>query len=300
LLKVRLHGCHPVQHHGIYGFYGKTRTIFGRYQCYSRIQNSEFRLLQLTTDHYQLTSSPNIGILLEDLTWQQAEQVLRPDTVVVIPIGAASKEHGPHLKLNTDWLLAEYFKRELLKSAEVVITPTVNYHYYPAFIEYPGSISLRLETARDLMVDICRSLARYGPRKFYVLNTGLSTVRPVQHAADQLAAEGIELRYSDFLKLTAPIEPTVKQEEGGSHADEIETSMMLFIAPETVDMSKAVKDYHPSPTGGLTRSPTGEGSYSASGIYGDATLATRRKGEIVARAIVRGMLDEIEKLRSSH
>jgi creatinine amidohydrolase len=76
--------------------------------------------------------------------------------------------------------------------------------------------------------------------------------------------------------------------------------MMLFIAPETVDMSKAVKDYHPSPTGGLTRSPTGEGSYSASGIYGDATLATRRKGEIVARAIVRGMLDEIEKLRSSH
>jgi creatinine amidohydrolase len=119
------------------------------------------------------------------VTWQQAEQVLRPDTVVVIPIGAASKEHGPHLKLNTDWLLAEYFKRELLKSAEVVITPTVNYHYYPAFIEYPGSISLRLETARDLMVDICRSLARYGPRKFYVLNTGLSTVRPVHRAPIQ-------------------------------------------------------------------------------------------------------------------
>ena len=225
--------------------------------------------------------------------------MLRPDTVVVIPIGAASKEHGPHLKLNNDWLLAEYLKREILKSAEVVIAPTVNYHYYPAFIEYPGSISLRLETARDLLVDICRSLARYGPRKFYVLNTGLSTIRPLQDTADRLAPEGIELRYSDILKLTAPIESTVKQEEGGTHAGEIETSMMLFIAPATVDMSKAVKDHHPSPAGGLTRSPTGEGSYSASGIYGDPTLATRSKGEITVRAIVQGMLNEIEKLRSS-
>jgi len=52
------------------------------------------------------------GILLEDLTWQEAETYLRRETVVVIPIGAASKEHGPHLKLKNDWLLAEYFKAE--------------------------------------------------------------------------------------------------------------------------------------------------------------------------------------------
>src|ERR1700692_3602198 len=105
------------------------------------------------------------GFLLEELTWQEAEKVLRPETIVVIPIGAASKEHGPHLKLKNDWLLAEYFKGEILKSAEVVIAPTVNYHYYPAFIEYPGSISLQWETARDLLADICHSLAGYGPRK---------------------------------------------------------------------------------------------------------------------------------------
>jgi len=37
------------------------------------------------------------GVLLEDLTWQEAEKVLTPSTVVVIPLGAASKEHGPHL-----------------------------------------------------------------------------------------------------------------------------------------------------------------------------------------------------------
>jgi len=89
----------------------------------------------------------------------------------------------------------------------------------------------------------------------------------------------------------------VKQEEGGTHADEIETSMMLYIAPDTVDMTKAVKDYHPSPKGGLTRNPNGEGAYSASGIYGDATLATRKKGEIMVHAMVEGILKEIDALR---
>jgi creatinine amidohydrolase len=239
------------------------------------------------------------GVLLEDLTWQEAETVLRPDTIIIIPIGAASKEHGPHLRLKNDWLLAEYLKRETLKIAGVVIAPTVNYQYYPAFLEYPGSISLRLETARDLMVDICRSLAPCGPRKFYALNTGVSTIRPLQLTSKILAEEGIDFRYTDILKLTEPVKWEGKQQEGGTHAGETETSMMLFIAPSTVDMSKAIKDYHPSAKGGLTRDPEGDGSYSASGIYGDATLATREKGEIVVRAIVHGILEEIQELRNS-
>jgi creatinine amidohydrolase len=239
----------------------------------------------------------NKGILLEDLTWQEAEKVLTPDAIVVIPIGAESKEHGPHLKLKNDFLIAEYLKREVLKSTAVVVAPTVNYHFYPAFIEYPGSTTLRIETARDLLVDICRSLARYGPRRFYALNTGVSTIRALRLSADVLAEDGILFRYTDILKVAESAEKQVKQEEGGTHADEIETSMMLFIAPDTVDMTKAVKDYHPSPKRGLTRNPNGEGAYSVSGIYGDATLATRKKGEIMVHAMVEGILKEIDALR---
>jgi hypothetical protein len=79
------------------------------------------------------------GILLEDLTWVEAEKVLTSETVVVIPLGAESKEHGPHLKLKNDWLIAEYLKKEVLARSNVVIAPTINYHYFPAFLEYPGS-----------------------------------------------------------------------------------------------------------------------------------------------------------------
>ena len=162
----------------------------------------------------------------------------------MIPIGAESKEHGPHLKLKNDLLMAEYLTREVLRTPNVVVAPTVNYHYYPAFVEYPGSTTLRIETARDLLVDICRSLARYGPKRFYALNTGVSTIRALRLSPDVLAHDGIQFRYTDILKVAEAAEKQVKQEEGGTHADEMETSMMLFIAPDTVDMKKAVKDYH--------------------------------------------------------
>lgn len=91
--------------------------------------------------------------------------------------------------------------------------------------------------------------------------------------------------------------PTVGKQEGGTHADEIETSMILYMDPASVDMKKAVKDYHPSGKGGLTRDPKGEGTYSATGIWGDPTLATREKGRIVTEALVEGILKEIEALR---
>src|SRR5262249_53171061 len=82
------------------------------------------------------------GGALADLTWPEAEKALKPETVVVIPIGAESKEHGPHLKLRNDAILADYFTRQVLESAAVVVAPAVNYHYYPAFVEYPGSTTL--------------------------------------------------------------------------------------------------------------------------------------------------------------
>lgn len=237
------------------------------------------------------------GTLLENLTWIEAEKVLNENTVVVIPLGAAAKEHGPHLKLKNDWLIAEYLKQRVLAEADVVIAPTVNYNFYPAFLEYPGSTSLRLETARDLIVDICKGLARFGPKRFYVLNTGVSTLRALKPAAEVLAGEGILLHYTDILKVLGPVEKAVGKQEGGTHADEIETSMMLYMAPETVNMKKAAKDYHPSDKPGLTRDPNGKGVYSATGIYGDATLATRAKGKIITNALVAGILNEIQELR---
>jgi creatinine amidohydrolase len=239
------------------------------------------------------------GVHLGDLTWQMAEQRLKPDAVVLLPLGAAAQEHGPHLKLRNDQILAEYFTRRILEIADVVAAPTLPYHYFPAFNEYPGSTSVSLNVARDLTADVVRSIARHGPRRFYVLNTGYSSVQALGEAAKMLASEGVLLRYTDW---RARMEATrgVQQQPGGNHADEIETSMMLYIDPSVVNMSVAQRDYSPSPTQPvqLTRNPTGgRGTYSPTGSWGDPSLAARDKGRVVVETTVSAIRTEIEELR---
>lgn len=240
------------------------------------------------------------GVRLEMHTWVEAQALLHPDAVVVIPVGAALKEHGPHLKLRNDLILAEYFTDRVLAGADVVVTAPLAYHFYPAFMEYPGSTTLTLETARDVTVQVVRSLARFGPRRFYLLNTGISTARPLQAAATALQADGILMRYTDFGAAVDHASSRIRQQEGGSHADEIETSMMLHIAPATVDMTKAVRDFSPPSTPmRLTRQQGAAGTYSPTGIWGNPTLATASKGKIIVSGVVERMLEDVAALRAA-
>ena len=238
------------------------------------------------------------GIRLTDITWREAGDVLRPETVVVIPLGAGSKEHGLHLKLGNDAILADYLTRRVLEASDVVVAPSLPYHFYPAFIEYPGSATLTADTALTLTTEIALGLASYGPKRFYVLNTGVSTTRVLQRAAQTLAADGILLRYTDLAGRVERASAPVSRQEGGTHADEVETSMMLYIDPASVDMRRAVQDFNPSPGPlRLTRRRGAPGTFSESGVWGDATLATREKGRLIVDALVAAILEDIEAVR---
>jgi creatinine amidohydrolase len=240
------------------------------------------------------------GTVLGDLTWQEAEAALTPSAVVVIPLGAASVQGGPQLRLDNDERLARYLAQRLRAAADVVIAPSLSYHFYPAFVEYPGSTSLSQNTARDVTAEIVRSLAKHGPRRFYVLNTGAATLVPLKNAADALADQGILLGYTDmrYRLVNARVARQQAPTRGPSHADEIETSMMLFVDPSRVDMRKAVREYGTG-TGAFTRVKDGPGIYSASGVLGDPTLATREKGQGFVDAVVAAALEDIEAIRTA-
>ena len=178
-----------------------------------------------------LAQQPEKSVKLEDHAWPDVESHLRSDGIVLIPLGAASKEHGPHLKLRNDLTIAEYLTRRIADATPVVVAPPLTYHFYPAFAEYPGSTTLTLNTARDLTLDVVRSLAQHGPRRFYVLNTGISTNRPLQLAQKAAASEGLLLRFTEFGAALEAAAAGYREQPRGSHADEVETSLMLFIAP---------------------------------------------------------------------
>jgi len=237
------------------------------------------------------------SVILEDLTWMEADKALREYEVVLVALGARTKEHGPHLLLKNDYVMAEYLKKRVIAEVPVIVLPTLQYGYYPAFLEYPGSISIQAETFKNIIMDICRSMNGYGIKKFYVLNTGVSTLRPLALAKKELSKTGIFLDYLNILEVDEKLPPGLMKQKGGTHADEGETSMMLYIAPETVDMSKAVKDYDSRPNRrGLTRDPEGEGNFSPTGIWGDPTLATREKGKIIVENTVSAIVKQIKKL----
>ena len=239
------------------------------------------------------------GVALADLSWKEAEAALTPSSVVVIPLGAAAVQHGPHLKLNHNERIARYVAARVQASASVVVAPLISYSFYPSFLEYPGSTSLTDATARNMTIEIVRSLARTPARRFYVLNIGVPTQQPLAKAAQALADEGILLGYTDldFRIRSAPAE--LRQTPVRvAHADEAETSMMLYVDPSAVDMSKAVREYGTG-SGPMTRKRDSPGVFSESGVLGDATLATKEKGRILVESLVAGVLDDIETLRSA-
>jgi len=91
------------------------------------------------------------------------------------------------------------------------------------------------------------------------------------------------MRFTDILNASAEMEKQLAEQPEGTHADEIETSIMLYIEPQSVGLSKGARDF-PRGIGPLQwRDPRAPG-YSPSGIFGDATLATRDKGEKIVRS----------------
>ncbi len=237
------------------------------------------------------------GVRLHDVSWPEAEAVLTSDRVVVIPLGAGSKEHGPHLPLGTDEIQADAYAQALLAARPVALLPTLSYGYYSKMLEYPGTTTLSLETLRDAVVEICRSIALHGPRRFYVLNTGVRTTDALAPAAAALAKEGVLMRFTDLKTAGHDAIAALERQAYGSHADEIETSVMLYLAPELVHMERAVADgAHPN-DGPLTRDPkNAAGHYSPSGVFGDPTLATREKGEKIFAAVAAAMVADVDAL----
>src|SRR5260370_38380141 len=90
--------------------------------------------------------STDTGAWLEDVTWPEAKARFDAGAVVVVPVGAASKAHGPHLPLKTDALTARALAQKLIERLPVVVAPVVGFGFYPAFTSFAASPHLGPET----------------------------------------------------------------------------------------------------------------------------------------------------------
>jgi creatinine amidohydrolase len=233
--------------------------------------------------------------LVAELTWPEVKAYLEQGYLAVLPIGAACKEHGHHLPLNTDYIQAEWLAQQTALFCPSLIYPIISYGFYPTFVEYPGSCSLSEETFSQCVHDILQNILQSGANKIMILNTGISTVRPLENVLDELNQNKKIILFNAYsgLNFTNAVNEIEEQSIGG-HADEIETSIILVIAPNKVDMTKAKNFDAELVAGPLNPNDPDTPNYSPYGVIGDARLATIKKGEILTNALVMDLAELIK------
>ncbi len=208
------------------------------------------------------------GVWLEELTWPEAKARFDADAVIVIPIGAASKAHGAHLPLKTDALTARALGQKLIERLPVVAAPVVGFGYYPAFTSFAGSQHLTADTFKAVMRELIASFAAHGGRRIALVNTGVSTEKPL----DEIAAESGALVL--HMRLTGQSAEALVEHKEGGHADERETSVVLALDPRNVRMA----ELRPAD------------DFKLSAATGDPTRASAFKGERLLAARIDDMV----------
>jgi creatinine amidohydrolase len=198
------------------------------------------------------------GAWLEDLTWPEAKARFDADAVVVVPIGAAAKAHGPHLPLKTDALTARALAQGLIERLPVLAAPVLGFGFYPAFTGFAGSQHLTAATFKSVVRELIGNFTAHGVRRIALINTGVSTEKPLDEAAKELG----DVLVLHMRLLGGAAEALIEHKDGG-HADERETSVMLALEPRSVRMDKLKLD----------------GPFEQTGATGDPSRATAFKGE---------------------
>jgi creatinine amidohydrolase len=258
----------------------------------------------LTSRHFaQLAASPVID-----------------NAVAVLPV-AAIEQHGPHLPMSVDTTLVNGVVSASLAhlpaELPVLFLPTQQVGKSNEHIRFPGTLTLSAQTLISLWMELGASVARTGIKKLVLLNSHGGQVSVMDIVARDLrTAHDLIVYHTSWYNL--PLGDAVtglfppEEHRFGIHAGDMETSMMLALAPQLVDMAQA-KHFHSSSQDRAARYPIlGNGSsaklgwqmqdYNPQGAAGNALAATAAKGQLLVDAAglqLARLLQEVSSLPAS-
>ncbi len=233
-------------------------------------------------------------------------------SIAVLPV-AAIEQHGPHLPLNVDATLVEGVIAAALPhlpaDLPALFLPTQSVGFSPEHTRFAGTLTLKAETIIQLWTELAESVARTGVKKLVLLNSHGGQVGLLDVVARDLRARLDMLVYSvNWFNLPLLDEQgesvsdrfSAHEHRFGIHAGEIETSMMLALKPEQVDMAQA-QDFHSTSQDRAEKfSILGDGrsaklawqmqDYNPQGAVGNAAAATADKGRALLGAAGRSLV----------
>lgn len=217
---------------------------------------------------------------IKNMTRNEVKEAISNFPVAILPLGA-TEQHGPHLPLGVDIFLAESLAEKVSSKTGALLLPSLPFGYSWVWRDIPGTISLQQNIIEEIIKDVGRSVNRYGIKMLVLINghdaNNASMKYAVRELSDELDMPVIYLFYPD-LQEAISINCESKTWHGMIHAGEFETSLMLDVKPDLVDMTKALKEYPIKPNL-YGRSTISLGNLSESGIFGDAPKASKDKGQ---------------------
>jgi creatinine amidohydrolase len=233
-------------------------------------------------------------------------EAIAGNRVVILPTGS-TEQHGPHLPLHVDAFLAESVCLEAARRApdRVLVLPAVSYGLNLHHIDFPGTIHVEPETFIAFCLDITKSVAYHGFRKILIVNGHGSNSPLVDLVARKttLATKSLCAAVNYFAFVLEAFEK-VRETATIAHADELETSLYLHLAPERVRMDKAVAGedvrgrYVSSDSTLAVRFNDYWGRWTRTGVHGDPTKATAEKGRVLFEAAVSGIIGFVDEWRA--
>jgi creatinine amidohydrolase len=231
----------------------------------------------------------------------------RGDVDVLIPLGAL-EQHGPHLPLGTDTVIAEAIAAGVAKRVNaLVVGPCLPVGCSEHHLSFPGTASVPEDVVSGYIRSTALTLLGHGFRYVYVESGHAGNIPAMKAAVASMPpnAVGRVAAFVDWPGQRRAMHAWAEKALGlsgaevGSHSGHFETSIMLALAPETVDMSAAPEGFIGSPEeASELMQAEGIAAVSPIGVVGDARSASSEAGEGYLEVLIGSVVDLIEKHRA--
>lgn len=211
----------------------------------------------------------------------------------IIPVGSL-EQHGAHLPVSTDSLIAEYIAKLLSEKVGAFVLPVISYgvsfEHKPMF-----NVSLRNSTLSTMLCDTCISLAENRIREIIILNGHHGNTGALQYIPQEIQSKipsYVNIHILHYWQMMTP---------EFDHAGEVETSLVLAIAPELVHMDRAMPNSNDlsksrAAYNSLTNAPGSFPKITGNGVWGDPMKATASKGDKLIKEIIANLTKTIDEL----
>lgn len=235
-------------------------------------------------------------ILLEHLAWPEIVELRdKNGGLLLLPLGA-TEQHGPHLPVAMDTLLAEAVCHAASEQTAVPVLSALRYTVSQGHTpKWPGTFSLRHETFISNLRDIAAWAVATGWKRILFVNAHFGNDAPARVAVDQLRLAHLgklQVGLIHVFQLSEAIWKYYTEDADDLHANRAETSLMLHLHPDLVHMNRLGESDDPDRTGGTVFSyPVAQTSLN--GVTGTPSQATREEGEALFHEMVASLSEKI-------